>query len=113
MNESSDIFSLFVPADALQALRVWLRSERQRMGWTQSELARRSGVPATSISRLEQTGLASTESLFKVVFALDQLESFHEFLKERQRLSSIPRTLQEPLRTKPVLRVRMRKGAVA
>jgi len=110
MKEETDILSLFTPSDALQALRGWLRSERQRLCWTQAELARRSGVPAASISRLEQTGLASTDSLFRVVFALDRLEVFQDFLKERQRLAAIPVSLQEAPRVRPVLRVRMRKG---
>lgn len=109
MNGGTDILSLTVPADSLQMLRTWLRSERQRLRWTQAELSRRSGVPAASISRLEQTGLASTDSLFKIIFALDRLEAFQDFLKERSRLASIPLSLQDEPRDRPVLRVRMRK----
>jgi len=90
-------------------LRRWLRAERQRVEWTQSELARRSGVPAATISRFERTGLASTESLFKIVFALDRLEVFRDFIMERQRLASFPRSLDASPRTHPVLRVRHRK----
>jgi len=105
-----DVLSLVEPRDVLLTLRTWLRSERQRLRWTQAELARRSGVPAASISRLEQTGLASTDSLFKIVFALDRLEAFQDFLKERQRLADVPLSLQEDSPMRPVLRVRLRKG---
>jgi len=100
---------LTTPMDALVSLRTWLRTERQRVNWTQNELARRSGVPAASISRLERTGLASTDSLFKIVFALDRLEPFQDFLKERLRLASVPVSLDEPTPAHVRQRVRMRR----
>ena len=90
-------------------LRGWLRTERQRLRWTQTELARRSGVPAATISRLELTGLGSTDAVFKILFALNRLDPVADFLKERQRLADLPMTLKEELPKKPVLRVRMRK----
>ena len=108
MNDWGEVLSLFAPRDALQALRLWLRSERQRLRWTQAELARRSGVPAASISRLEQTGLASTEALFKIIFALNRLDAVHDFLKERQRLASLPVSLSDDSPKRPILRVRPR-----
>jgi len=64
MTDVSDILSIAEPNDALIELSAWLRCERQRQRFTQSMLARRSGVPASTISRLEQTGLASTDALF-------------------------------------------------
>ena len=110
MNISMDSISLTSPNDALALLRTWLRTERQRISWTQRELARRSGVPAASISRLERTGLASTDALFRVAFALRQLEAIGDFLKERQRLASVPVSLEDLPRQKVVQRVRMKKG---
>ena len=109
MNISMDSISMTSPGDALALLRTWLRTERQRVSWTQRELARRSGVPAASISRLERTGLASTDALFRVAFALRQLEAVGDFLKERQRLASVPVSLEALPRRKVVQRVRMKK----
>ncbi len=106
-----DSISLTSPNDALALLRTWLRTERQRVTWTQQELARRSGVPAASISRLERTGLASTDALFRVTFALRQLEAVGDFLKERQRLASVPVSLEALPRRKVIQRVRMKKEA--
>lgn len=106
-----DSISLTTPNDAREMLRTWLRTERQRVSWTQRELARRSGVPAASISRLERTGLASTDALFRVVFALRQLEAVGDFLKGRQRLASVPVSLDDLPRRKVVQRVRMKKEA--
>ena len=62
---------------------------------TQDELARRSGVPATTISRLERTGLASTDSLLRILFALDRIDAVQDFIKERLRLAAFPMTLRE------------------
>ena len=107
---SSDIISLITPADVLGSLRGWLRTERQRLRWTQAELARRSGVPAATISRLELTGLGSTEAVFKMLFALNRLDAVADFLKERQHYAGLPTTLRDELPKKPVFRVRMRKG---
>ena len=93
-------------------LRMLLRTERQRLRWTQAELARRSGVPAATISRLELTGLGSTDAVFKILFALNRLDGVADFLKECRRRADLPVTLREALPKKPVLRVRMRKGAI-
>lgn len=109
MANISEIISLVTPEDVLVSLRGWLRTERQRLRWTQAELSRRSGVPSATISRLELTGLASTDVVVKVLFALNRLDAFMDFLKERQRMANIPTTLQEPPRMKPILRVRTRK----
>ena len=49
--DASDILQFESTADVLVVLREWIRAERQRLRWTQAELARRSGVPAATISR--------------------------------------------------------------
>ena len=97
------------PRDSLGSLRELIRRERQRAHLTQSELALKSNVPATTISRLERTGLSSTDALVRILFALDALEPFQDFLKERLRLASFPKTLSEDVSEKPVARVRHRK----
>ena len=110
--DANDVIALVTSEDVLRILRGWVRTERQRLRWTQSELSRRSGVPAATISRLELTGLASTDALMKILFALNRLDALMDFLKERLRFAELPTTLQEPPMVKPVQRVRMRKGAL-
>lgn len=107
--DADEVIALVTSEDVLQALRGWIRTERQRLRWTQAELSRRSGVPAATISRLELTGLASTDALTRVLFALNRLDALMDFLKERFRLAELPLTLQGPQRSGPVLRVRLRK----
>ena len=106
-----DAFKLVEPKDVLRTLGELMRLARQREELTLGELARKSGVPASTISRLERMGLGSTDALFRVMFALDQIDAVEAFLKERLRLARFPKTLSgvaEPLRM--VERVRHRKG---
>ena len=93
MSVDDSNLKLIEPKDALASLSQLIRRVRQREGLTQGELARKSGVPATTISRLERSGLASTDSLFRLLFALDLLDSAQDFLVERLRLASLPKTL--------------------
>jgi len=104
------IFQLTQPRDVLDCMRQWVRKERQRANWTQADLARRSGVPAATISRLERTGLASTDALFRIAFAMNKLEAWQDFLKGQLRFAALPVTADGDLPRSDVQRVRHRKG---
>ena len=103
---------LVEPRDFLAALGGLVRALRQRAGWTQPELASRSGVPVSTLSRLERTGLASTDRLARVLFALDALDPFLDFLSARRRLADLPTDLRSfrPSAPRPA-RIRHPKGA--
>lgn len=108
MNLTNSII-LVEPADVLLSLGEWVRLERQRLCLTQGDLAKKSNVPATTISRLERTGLASTDTLMRILFALDRLDSFQDFLKGHLRIASFPRSLNDDIPERRVLRVRRKK----
>lgn len=113
MNDLNNILPLTTVEDVLVRLREMVRLARQREVWTQADLARRSGVPMTTISRLERTGLASTDTLFKVLFALNRLDAFEDMLKAQLRLVKFPKTLEgnrEPA-PKVVHRVRHKRSS--
>lgn len=112
MNDLNDILPLTTADDVLASLRELVRLARQREVWTQADLARRSGVPMTTISRLERTGLASTDTLFKVLFALNRLDAFADMLKAQLRLVKFPKTLEGDFNpvSKVVHRVRHKRG---
>ena len=97
----------------MASLRELIRLARQREEWTQADLARRSGVPMTTISRLERTGLSSTDTLFKVLFALNRLNAFEDMHKEQLRLVKFPKTLDGDFESAPkvVKRVRHKGGS--
>ena len=110
MQSIDHILPLTTPADALGRLGELVRRARQREGWTQAELSGKSGVAKTTISRLERTGLAATDAVFKVLFALNMLEAAKDWLVGQLRLMAIPKTLfgaEDEMRT--VCRIRHRK----
>lgn len=110
--EGRDLRLVEVP-DVLALLKDWVRESRQNEKWTQADLARRSGVPATTISRLERTGLVSTDALFRILFALNRLDALSDFLKERKRLELFQMSLSDSRAMRPVQRVRHAREASA
>ena len=103
--------SLVEPRDFTAAMGRLVKSLRLRAGLTQPELASRTDVPASTISRMERTGLASTDRLARILFALDGLDDFKSFLDGRIRLAELPDDLSsfQSGRRRPK-RVRHRKG---
>ena len=103
--------SLVEPRDFTAAIGRLAKSLRLRADLTQPELASRADVPASTISRLERTGLASTDRLARVLFALDGLDDFKAFLDGRIRLAELPDDLSsfQPGHWRPK-RIRHRKG---
>jgi transcriptional regulator with XRE-family HTH domain len=113
VKDLSNILPLTTVEDVLASLCELVRLARQREEWTQADLARRSGVPMTTISRLERTGLASTDTLFKVLFALNRLDAFEDMLKAQLRIVKFPKTLDGNLESAPKVVKRVRhKGGV-
>ena len=92
--DSPFLITLVEPRDVTAALGGLVRSLRQRAQLTQPELAVRAGVPATTLSRLERTGLASTDRVARVLFALNALDAFKEFLDGQRHLADLPTDLK-------------------
>ncbi len=103
--------SLIQPKDFTVALGCFARALRLRARLTQPELASRAGVPASTISRFERTGLASTDRLARVLFALNALDDFHAFVEERRHVADLPTDLSSfhPEARSP-MRIRHRKN---
>ena len=105
-----DGLNIVTVEDLLRQVGDFVRACRQREPLTQGELARKAGVPASTISRLERTGLASTDALFKVLFALNQVDSLGRFFEERMKIVRFPKSLADADEPVEVLRVRHRKA---
>jgi transcriptional regulator with XRE-family HTH domain len=65
------------------------RKLRKQRGFSQTELAERSGVSLGSLKRFETKGQISLQSLLKLVFVLDRLSDFEGVLKPDENLSHI------------------------
>ena len=64
------------PSEMMETLKTKFRQRRKALGYTQSELASRSGVSLGSLKRFERFGQISLESLLKLALVLECLEEF-------------------------------------
>ena len=77
------------PFDFLEEIALRHKTIRKQAGFSQSELAKRSGVSLGSLKRFETTGQISLESLLKLVEILNRLEDFDLILKPIENLKEI------------------------
>ncbi len=78
----------------MQELQVKFKKQRKTLGYTQQELANRSGVSLGSLKRFEGSGQISLESLLKLALVLECLEDFEEICNEKEK---IPQSIEELL----------------
>ena len=69
-----------LPSDILQSTAEKVSILRKERGWTQQDLAERSGVSYGSIKRFERFGKISFESLLKISEVLGRLDDFEKIL---------------------------------
>ena len=77
------------PSDFLEEIALRHKVIRKQAGFSQSELAKRSGVSLGSLKRFETTGLISLESLLKLTDVLNRLNDFDLILKPIENLKEI------------------------
>ena len=76
-----DLFLALTPADVERALAARLKAARRGRGWTQAEIARRSGLSLATIARLERSGQGQISSLTRLCAALGRLDDFDALLR--------------------------------
>jgi transcriptional regulator with XRE-family HTH domain len=87
------------PADFLREIAQRHRVLRKQAGFTQSELAQRSGVSLGSLKRFEATGQISLESLLLLLDVLNRLDDFEEILKPIENLKEIEKLFSDKTRS--------------
>lgn len=70
------------PKDALQQLGTRLRQQRISQGLTQQHLAELAGVARRSVIRLEDTGIGKTDTLIRILTALNIADRLDTILPE-------------------------------
>lgn len=78
-----------LPTDVLLTTAKKVRELRKEAGYSQAELARRSGVSLGSVKRFEITGQISMVSFLKILHLLNRLEEFDGILQAGENLEEI------------------------
>ena len=77
------------PYDFLQDIALRHKVLRKQAGFSQSELAQRSGVSLGSLKRFERTGQISLEALLLLTDVLNRLNDFEAILQPLDNLEAI------------------------
>jgi transcriptional regulator with XRE-family HTH domain len=86
------------PADWMLEMAKRHKMLRKQTGFTQSELARRSGVSLGSLKRFETSGQISIQSLFLLIDVLGRLDDFDTILKPIENMKVIERLFSDKKR---------------
>lgn len=86
------------PVDVLQEIAQRHKVLRKQWGYTQSELARRSGVSLGSLKRFETTGQISLESLLLLADVLNRLNDFDALFRPIENLEAIEKLFSDKTR---------------
>ena len=86
------------PIDIIQELKVKFKQRRKSLGYTQTELATRSGVSLGSLKRFEGSGQISLESLLKLALVLECLGDFSGVCCEEEGFESMDDLIREEKR---------------
>ena len=84
------------PQKVIENLKTNLKKKRKALGYSQAELASRSGVSLGSLKRFEQTGKISLESLLQLALVLECLDEFQGLCtKKEERYTSIEEIIDD------------------
>ena len=86
------------PADWMLEMAKRHKMLRKQAGFTQSELARRSGVSLGSLKRFETSGQISIQSLFLLIDVLGRLDDFDTVIKPIENMKEIERLFSDKKR---------------
>jgi transcriptional regulator with XRE-family HTH domain len=86
------------PVDVLQEIAQRHKVLRKKAGFSQSELAQRSGVSLGSLKRFETTGQISLESLLLLADVLNCLNDFDAIFRPIENLEAIEKLFSDKTR---------------
>jgi transcriptional regulator with XRE-family HTH domain len=89
-----------LPLDILEETAMKHRHLRKQLGFTQAELAKRSGVSLGSLKRFEQTGQISFASLLRLAQILGRLSDFSAIFHQKEDMSRIEKLFSDEMNRK-------------
>jgi transcriptional regulator with XRE-family HTH domain len=87
------------PYDFLQDIALRHKALRKQAGFSQSELAKRSGVSLGSLKRFELSGQISLESLLQLADVLNRLNDFEAIFQPIDNLDAIEKLFSNKTRS--------------
>ncbi len=99
------------PAYLTQAIGERLRAARLARGWTQEELAERSGVALSTLKLMEAKGQGSLQRLARVAVALNLDEELRELFSRPAAMESIEAVKRRDRERAPRRKLRDGHGA--
>ncbi len=81
------MFNYTTTSDVLGLVAKYIKRTRIAQRIKLEDLASRAGIGTATLSRIEKTGICSTENLFKVLASLGKLEQLGLLFKEEESLS--------------------------
>jgi transcriptional regulator with XRE-family HTH domain len=87
------------PYDFLHDIALRHKALRKQAGFSQSELAKRSGVSLGSLKRFELTGQISLESLLQLADVLNRLNDFEAIFQPIDNLDAIEKLFSNKTRS--------------
>jgi DNA-binding XRE family transcriptional regulator len=87
------------PTDYLEEIAFKLKKIRKQHGYSQAELAMRSGVSLGSLKRFELSGLIAFESLLKLTHVLNRLSDFDAILNPIENYKAVEKLFSDKTRT--------------
>jgi transcriptional regulator with XRE-family HTH domain len=93
-------FELQTPSDIARSLAGRVRTLRLQRGWTQQEIAERSGLTLATYRRFERTGRISLERLLRIAVVLDAQGRFAQLfaIPPAQSLAELAERTQQSTR---------------
>ena len=88
-------FVLTTPGEVRAAQGALVRALRQREHWTQAMLAKKAGLPASTLSLFERDGSGSVDTFLRLLQALGKLHTFHTAVSDLMKEATAPRTWRE------------------
>ena len=101
MIDPSIPLSLRTSGDVQARLGSALRQLRKGHSITLQGLARSSGIPVSTIARMECHGQGSIETWVKLMAALGQLDRLHDMLEAATKAATAPKSMDELRRDQP------------
>jgi transcriptional regulator with XRE-family HTH domain len=99
------------PVDLIRAIGERLRVARLARGWTQEELAERSGIALSTLKLLEAKGQGSIQRLARVAVALNLDEELRDLFSRPSAMESIDAVKRRDRERAPRRKVSIGHGA--